>query len=711
MADKTPKFEDTEPLFDETQAVPEEPKFEETKEIKASDKGPSKTESAVRGLGQGVTFGTQPILAGVGAAATQAVTGDQGPKQGRSLESLYAAYKQMKDQEIDKNKAAQEAHPVISGAANFVGAIPTSVAASAAGLTGLGGAGIQGGAAGAGSYLGGEKDPTLKGAAASTIAGTAGGAALHAAAPLVMNGIGKVASGVGNAASKLVPEGMQQGFQAGAEGINLLGKEAQQQIIPSEASNSANSLTNKIVAARESLGKEIGGTIQKAASEGKTINMNQELQDFTGKVDNALESGEITQDEADRIKKSINFQLFQEAPKDAEQMGTVQELQKFSPDKETGEMSPTELRKTLKLKDASPEDLENVQSVDEAVPEEAEQGDQQGQLSDIMNNKGDVASRSVKSTSKLMSPATEGVTRGDVPVDQAWQAGKRFENLASQLYDKEGTSPQAKALVKDIQGTIKNKLAEAIPEFAQQNQTFDLYNQYLPETLMAKGENPKMAGVRYGQTNNPELKLKQATEGLISDLNKSGLSSKDAKQTFNQLSASLDNLQNIDKSMAAAAEIEGRPYESIFSRLGLNKDEILAYIQRKSKRSNAYDTFSGGQTVSLHIPKTITGVASEMAGKAGVATGNIGGQIYSASKEVLGGVAAKLKASPDASNLGKALEDAINNGDSVKQNAAIFAIMQNPRAKAIIDPNLKEQYKDESTATGAPTTGTSKYGF
>lgn len=710
MADKTPKFDETEPLFDETQELVDEPKFEETKEIKASDKVPTKTESAVRGLGEGVTFGTQPLLAGAGAAATQAVTGDQGPKQGRSLEALYAAYKDMKSQEMKKNKAAQEAHPVISGAANLVGAIPTSVAAGAAGLTGLGGAAIQGSAAGAGSYLGSEEDPTLKGAAASTLAGGIGGGILHQATPAVVSGAKKLIGGASKMAGKLVPEGMKQGFQAGEEGINLLGKEAQQQIIPSEASNSANLLTNKIVKARESLGKEIGGTIQKAASEGKTINMNKELQDFSSKVDNALESGEITQDEADRIKKSISFQLFKEAPQEAEQMGTVQELQRFTPNKE-GEMNPSELRKTVKLKDAAPEDLQNVQSVDEAIPEELQSSDQQGQLSDIINGRGNVASRSVKSTSKLMTPATEGVTRGDVPVDQAWQAGKRFENLASQLYDKEGSSPQAKALVKEIQGTIKNKLTEALPEFAQQNQTFDLYNQYLPETLMSKGETSKLSGVRYGSTNNPELKLKQATESLITDLNKSGVSSKDAKQTFNQLSASLDNLQSIDKSMAAAAEVEGKPYESIFNKLGLNKDEILQYIQRKSKRSQAYDTFSGGQTVSLHIPKTVTGIASEMVGKAGVATGNIGGQIYGASKEVLGGLASKLQANPEVKNLGKALEDAVTKGDTVKRNAAIFAIMQNPRAKAIIDPNLKEEYQNESTATGTPTGGTSENGF
>lgn len=672
-------------------------------EVQAQSPDVSKTESALRGAGKGVTFGTQPILAGAGAAATQAITGNQGPKEGRNLEALYAAYKEMKEEQANKNAAAQKAHPVVFGAGEIAGAIPTSIAAGAAGkavgMSALENTAAQGGAASLGTYLGDTQNPTLPEAALHTAVGTTGGALLHQAAPYAVKGVKALASVPGKAlglAGKAVPEGVKQGFEAGAEGINMLGKEAQQKIIPSEASRTADSLSGRLVKARESLGQEIGDTVATASKSGKTVNLNEELQGAMKQIDEHLQSGNITEDEANRLKKSIGFQLFEEAPKEAEQLGSIQQTQRFSPNK-AGEMQPYDMKKTVKLKGVSPEEMNSAEDVESLVPGDSAEGEQVGQLSDIIGKEGKIQTRSTTDSSKIMSPATEGVTRGEVPVDQAYQAMKRFEKLASTLHNTEGASQDAKQMASSIQKTIKSKLSEAMPEFAQKNQTFDLYNQYLPETLMAKGENPKLAGVRYGSTTNPELKLKQATESLITNLNKPGLASKDAKQTFDKLTDSLETLQTLDNSMKAEAQVKGVPYKSVFEKLGLNKDEILSYIDKKSKRANAYDTFMGGNTVSLQVPKTMTGMAAEMAGKAGVATGNIGGQIYNASKEVLSGVASKLKGSNEVKHLGQALEDSLNSSDVVKRNAAIFAIMQNPKAKNIIDPNLKQDYDEEKS--------------
>lgn len=705
MANKqdVPKFEDTEPVFDETEAVDEVPSFEDTQPLAAQGPEVSKTESALRGAGKGVTFGAQPVLAGVGAAASQLATGDFGPKEGRDLEALYAAYKQMKESQIDKNLAAKQAHPGIFGVSEFAGAIPTSVAGGAAGLTGLGGAMAQGAAAGLGTYVGEEKDPTLGGAALHTGVGASAGGFLHEALPLAVQGVksgigmaGKAFGKVGDVAGKIVPQNVKEGFKAGTEGVNMLGKEAQQSVIPSEASRSADSLSGRVINARNTLGQEIGDTISDAAQKGKTVNLNEELKGAMKQIDEHLQNGNITEEEANRLKKSIGFQLFEEAPKEAEAMGSIQQIQRFTPNK-SGEMQPYDMKKTIKLKGASPEELQSAEDVESLIPGDFQEGEQVGQLSDILGKEGKVQTRSTSDTSKIMSPATEGVTRGEVPVDQAYQAMKRFEKLASTFHGTEGASQDAKQMASSIKNIIKGKLSGAMPEFAQKNQTFDLYNQYLPETLMAKGESPKLAGIRYGGETNPELKLKQATENLITNLNKPGVGSKDAKQTFDRLKDSLETLETLDNSMKAEAEIKNVPYKSIFERLGLNKDEVLGYIQKKSQRAHAYDTFMGGNTVSLHVPRTMTGMATEMAGKAGVATGNIGGQIYNASKEVLGGVASKLKGNSQVKHLGQALEDSLNSEDVVKRNAAIFAIMQNPKAKNIIDPNLKSDIEENKS--------------
>lgn len=703
-----PKFEDTDPIFEDTHPIDE---------ISATSNEviPSTSEAAIRGLGQGVTLGTEPILAGVGSAASQLATGDFGPKEGRSLESLYAAFKQMKDQEIAKNLAARAAHPIAYTVPQVVGSIPPAIAtggaATAAGATGLEASAGLGAATGLGSYLGEEKEPTVKGAVTGAGTGLILGTALHEATPAIIGAGKSILSGIKSGASKITPQVVKEGYQAGKEGINLLGKEAKQSIIPSEASKSADNLTNRMLATRDSLGQDVGKSIGGAAEQGRTINLNEDLKDYLSKIDDNLTSGEITQDEADRLKKSISFQLFEEAPEEAQQMGSVQQTQKFIPDKKTGEMRPVEMKKTVKVKGATPEDLENIQEIEEAIPEEAQHIVKEGQLSDIINQKGNVQGRSVKSASELMSPETEGITRDEVPVDQAYTAMKRFENLTNQFYDKEGTSPAAKEIASQIKNTIKTKLSEAVPEFAQASQTYDLYNQYLPETIIAKGESPGMAQVRMSGLSKPQLKLKQSTESLITELNKPGISSKEAKQTFDRLSNSLDTLQTIDKAAASAAEVNGTPYTSIFSRLGLNKDEILNFLQSKSKRANAYDTYMGGDSLSLNTPKTLSGAAVSLAGKTGVAAGNIGGQIYNASKEVLNSLGQKLVGNAETRNLGQALIDAVTNGDNIKRNAAIFAIMQSPKAKNLIDPNLKENIKENENPNANAPTGQSKYSF
>src|ERR1700687_912595 len=140
-------FEETAPA---KQAKGLDEGFDEVPHTEAKSGDVSKTESALRGAGKGVTFGAQPVLAGAGAFGMQAITGNQGPKEGRDLEALMASYKEMRDSEINKNEAAKKAHPLIYGASELAGTIPTTVATGAlgkvAGATGLETAAAQGGA-------------------------------------------------------------------------------------------------------------------------------------------------------------------------------------------------------------------------------------------------------------------------------------------------------------------------------------------------------------------------------------------------------------------------------------------------------------------------------------------------------------------------------------------------------------------------------------
>ncbi len=796
--------------FDKEQSLDDS--FDKEPEVKAKGpkgKEPSLMNAVERGAGSGVTFGSQPVLAGLGAAGMQALsplTGvDMGPKSGANMEALMAAYKEMQKDQMQKNQAAQAAHPTAYGASQIAGSIPTAIAGGAAGV----GAGAQGAAMGLGTYAGNTTDPTLRGAAGSAITGALLGKGAEAALPGAIGavkGVGKavaapfvagakkVASALG---SDVAPEVMQDAYQRGTEGqqlplfpSNKFNNSPQGRAIANETKNSALAFTNRMKGVEQSLGADIGQSIQDAAAEGRTVNVDKELQEFKQQIDDGVEANRIKPEEAEQLHGAIDSLLFKEAPQEAEQMGSVKQVQKFAPDEASGEMRPVGMKRTVSLKGAKPEDLQNVQDIEDLIPgkqapkaipsdkynynidpedfnqdiykglgedeelpsvlgkapvppqadpyemdpvewkktmqknwgwpdEAFEQAEQKGGISDISGaNPEDIQGRQISSQAKIMQPATEGVTRGELPVQRLYAAKQDFQDLGTSLFNTEGTMPASRQMVKSIQQMINDKLGEAVPDFAQKLQLYNKFLEYLPETIASKGNSAQLSGVRLSDMPNPELKVKESVENLISDLNKGGAASQQAQQTMSELDHSLDNLMAVDNSAKAASEIQNKPYQSIFSRLGLNKDQIMQHLEGQAKKANTVNTWMGNKSVDLSAPTSITDTIKQATGKTGVAAANlagrfVGNQLYSAGDETLKGVATMLATNPETKNLGQALMNAISKGDTVARNAAIFSAMQNPKARSLIDPSLKEDIdkKNQNSPIGTAPSGQSKYSF
>lgn len=582
----------------------------------------SKTESAIRGAGKGVTFGTQPVLAGAGAGAMQALTGDFGPKGGRSLESIYNAYKQMKDQEIQKNRAAQEANPLTFGASELVGSIPTAVAAGAAGLTGLKGAATVGGAAGLGGYVGDTEDPSLKGAAISTGIGAAGGAALHGAAKL---------------AGKLIPQSVKEGFSAGQEGVNVLSKEAQQKILPEEGSKASDFLSKKVLKANGELRQDVDKVLNDATSQGTTVSIENPFGKAVNDLDKLLTSDSSYGDASTESGKYAH-KLFS----------------KIKQYKVAAEEAPDSV---LANAENAPEGL--------VMPEE----------------------QAIESGYKLNLTPLE--TR-----NLANEVGEYASDLAG------AKEPRLAKIAYEFSKSLKDSLRTGVPQYANAADRVTQFQRYLPETIMSRGENPELSGVRLSDSKNQYMDIKDPTEDMISDLAKKGISTDEAKRTFNRLDESLDQLMDLEKNRADVANKAGEPFQSVFDKMGMNKKEIMEYLQKKAQRTAAYDYMKTG-SIPLKTPKSVTQTLTDMAGKTGVAVGNIGGRlvgglIYNAPKEVLYAAADKLSKSPEVAHLGVGLKTAVSSGDVIKRNAAIFAILQNPAAKNILDPNLEEDNKNDN---------------
>jgi hypothetical protein len=669
----------------EEQPLDLDPGFEE---VPSGSTGPTQGEALARGLGKGVTFGLQAPLAGLGAAATQAVTGNQGPQQGRDLPALLAAYQQMKNEQIQKNSQAQKSFPKTFGAGELAGGIPTAIATGGA-APGLGTAAAQGAAAGAGNYVGSVPTPNLKDATINTGAGMMAGTVLHQAAPgaieavgdalnAIRSGVGKAGKSVGEGIQSMIPQSLNEGYSAGKEGINMLSKEAQQKVLPEEANKASDNLTKRILNAKDALMKDVDIPLKNATDGGMLINhevpmdVSPEDAQATSEGMQHFSQDEGTIGEQDNQNESAPIATpFQKAFDGLDSL--VQSDASYAdPSTDSGKMASKLFNKITQYKvpdaDENPlhlsdENGNNLSTTAEAGPEE----DFRMVLTPLETRN---LANEIGDYSKILRANQES----------------KLARIASNFSDE-----------------LRNRLKAEVPEYADAAERLNQFQKYLPETLMSGGQTAADTGVRLSDSASQYQDIKDPLQDMISKLSKSGTSTDEAKQTYNRLDESLGDLDTLEKARKADAELNSEPFESVFEKMGMNKDQIMDFLRNKSKRSATYDMMKTGN-IPIHAPKSFTQAMSDLAGKTGVAASNIAGRaasggsiIFNAPKDVLYAVADKLSKNPAVAHLSAGLRSAISSGDLVKQNAAIFAIMQNPTAKVIIDPDLKDIEKQSSS--------------
>lgn len=240
MADsKVPKFEDTEPLFEETEPIDVSSE---------SNEEPGLGNTLVAKVAQGATLGFDDELAGLlSAAGTAAGVKNLGGKikdvglteEGPTLDmdKLLAAYRGTRDQTRQTQQEMQDARPIVSTTANVAGGLATLPAMPAKLLAPMGatpaGAGIITKAGmGAANALptaaiasAGLSNADLTqgdvGQAGQEIAtGTALGAGIGGALPVVGAGLKSAGQGVSNLANKMIPDTVKNAWKVGKEGID-----------------------------------------------------------------------------------------------------------------------------------------------------------------------------------------------------------------------------------------------------------------------------------------------------------------------------------------------------------------------------------------------------------------------------------------------------------------------------------------------------------
>jgi hypothetical protein len=684
----------------EEQPLDLDPGFEE---VPSESSGPSQGEALARGLGKGVTFGLQAPLAGLGAAATQAVTGNQGPQQGRDLPALLAAYQQMKNEQIQKNAQAQKSFPKTFGAGELAGGIPTAIATGGA-APGLATAAAQGATAGAGNYVGSVPTPNLKDAVTNTGAGMMAGTVLHQAAPGAIEAVGDALNAIRSGAGKvksmgqsMVPQSVDTAFDMGKNrGINLLSKEAQQKILPEAANKASDNLTKRMLNAKDSLMADVDTPLKEATDGGMLIDHSapmktppENMQHFS-QDDGTIDQPDMEQD----VEDLTNQDQYAGLGEDEELSSSIQNKPSFidpfakakaqidylkrsdasfkNPDRKSGEMAEKLYNTITQYK------------VPEAGEEPHTLVDQYGNnLSTTAEGGEDAENRTV------LTPMESRNLYNDVSSYGKVLAANDQSKLANVAFD--------------FANSIKDRLKAELPDYAEASERLNQFQKYLPETLMSGGNSPEDTGIKLSDSASQYMDIKEPLHKMISKLSKQGTSTDEAKQTFNKLQESMDTLNTLENARKANAELNSKPFESTFEKIGMSKDEILNFLRNQSQDAAVFDMMKSG-SVPLSTPKSFTQAVSSAVGKGGVVAANqlgrakAGGSIiFNAPKDVLYAVADKLSKNPAVAHLSAGLRSAIASGDLVKQNAAIFAIMQNPTAKSIIDPNLNDIENESSS--------------
>ena len=104
--------------------------------------------------------------------------------------------------------------------------------------------------------------------------------------------------------------------------------------------------------------------------------------------------------------------------------------------------------------------------------------------------------------------------------------------------------------------------------------------------------------------------------------------------------------------------------------------------------------------IESRVPKVAKSAVSDVA--------DLSRQLFSLKPASLGAISKRLMENPDTERYGKALEEAYNQDNQYKKNAALFAAMQNPRAREVLNETRGEVEEELTSRSPASIEETSE---
>jgi len=253
---------------------------------------------------------------------------------------------------------------------------------------------------------------------------------------------------------------------------------------------------------------------------------------------------------------------------------------------------------------------------------------------------------------------------------------------------------------KDFSAALKT----AVPEYAQAAERMQSFRTLVPETILARNKPVEVVDDFYGNLRDKDEKMFDALKAVLQGTTKSGAGAAEARTSFVNMAKGLKQFEQDEISRVANKTIEKsaleRPVSAIEEQIKKYSDDAVA---RGAMDAITPQTGVGGfgrEALFGAGAETGRSVALSASNRAGLINrklstmsnpvAKLGRGIYNAPDETVIALGNRLQEVPGLERYGKQLTEAVANRNNNRKNQALFTIMQNPSARAIVGTDDEE---------------------
>jgi hypothetical protein len=268
---------------------------------------------------------------------------------------------------------------------------------------------------------------------------------------------------------------------------------------------------------------------------------------------------------------------------------------------------------------------------------------------------------------------------------------------------------------KGIADSLKKELSKASPDYADTLRFWSDVRNTFKESLVTKGMPLESRETKISQLTKSKEAIKNAVDELVDKYQLPGGIGRDARQT---MASEEGGIVPLFRNLQQGGEANKKKLNEFSERMGFNNpdelikkftsdvDELatesatLKFAQGSRPEGEGLDVPSLSSWVTsrkpLLIGTNILGQASETAAAKGIkGAAKAVSKVYNLPESSLRKLSSSLMTSKNLSNYGKSLNAALDSGDVVKRNAALFALSQHPSFREMVKDYFPEEEKPE----------------